>query len=198
MSARVWLLALLPLLALGCAKRVEIPRINPKALADKALAEYDSNKDGYLDAKELERCPGLKTALPRFDKDKDGRFSRAELEEYFALWVESKIGLQQVSCRVTLDGRPLAGATVLLEPEAFMGGNVKPAKGVTDENGETRFQIDGAPQTGCNLGIYRVRITKTADGKEVVPARYNSNTQLGIEVSSWLRGRTVFSLQSRS
>src|SRR4051812_42823282 len=118
MSSRLWVLALLPL-AVGCSKQVDIPPLDPKEVAGKALAQYDLNKDGYLDAKELERCPGLKTALPRFDKDKDGRFSRAELEEYFQLWVESKTGLQQVLCRVTLDDRPLAGATVVLEPEAF-------------------------------------------------------------------------------
>src|SRR3954452_20544813 len=123
MNARVWLLLLLPPLAVACSKQVAIPPLDPKDVAAKALDEYDANKDGFLDAKELERCPGLKTALLRFDKDKDGRFSRGELEEYFALWVESKTGLQQVFCRVTLDGQPLSGANVLLEPEAFMGGN---------------------------------------------------------------------------
>jgi hypothetical protein len=195
--ARACLFLLLSL-AVGCSKPIEVPRLDPKDLADKALAQYDSNKDGVLDARELERCPGLKTALPRFDKDKDGRFSRAELEEYFQLWVESKTGLQQALCRVTLDNQPLAGATVVLEPEAFMGDSIKPASGVTDDKGEARFQIAGAPQSGCHLGIYRVRISKTIDGKEVVPVRYNTDTQLGLEVSSWLRGRTVFHLKSRS
>src|SRR5262249_46580549 len=114
MKARVWLLLLLPPLVVACSsKRIDVPSLDPKDVAAKALDEYDANKDGFLDAKELERCPGLKTALLRFDKDKDGRFSRSELEEYFALWVESKTGLQQVVCRVTLDNKPLTGATVL-------------------------------------------------------------------------------------
>jgi hypothetical protein len=202
----VWSLSLLllPPLAAGCGggKRIEVPRIDPKGLATKALAEYDLDKDGSLDARELARCPGLKAALARADRDKDGRLSRAELEEYFQSWADSKTGLQQVLCRVTLDGNPLSGAEVQLEPEAFLGGIARPAKGVSDERGEVRFQVEGgggtaAAQSGCNLGIYRVRITRTAEGKEVVPARYNTNTQLGIEVSPSMLGRTVFHLESR-
>lgn len=190
-------LSVIVMLAVGCSRPVEIPAIDPTAVTSRALDEYDHNKDGFLDASELERCPGLKAALPSADKDRDGRFSRDELHEYFSQLAQSKTGLQQVLCRVTLDKKPLAGATITLEPEAFMGGKVKPAKGTTDDRGEARFQIEGAPQPGCNLGVYRVRITKAVNGTETLAERYNTRTQLGIEVSPSMRGRTVFSLDSR-
>jgi len=190
-------LSVLVILAVGCSRPIDVPPIDPADVTSRALAEYDLNKDGFLDAAELERCPGLKTALSRFDKDRDGRFSRAELQEYFEEWAKSKTGLHQVLCKVTLDGQPLAGATVTLEPEAFLGGKVKSAKGVTDDRGEARFQTEGAPQSGCNLGLYRVRVSRPVNGTESIAARYNTETRLGIEVSPSMRGRTVFSLQSR-
>jgi hypothetical protein len=200
MSARVWLpLVFLTLAVGGCSKRVVVPSIDPRGLAEKALAEYDLDRNGSLDAKELEGCPGLKAALARLDKDRDGRLSRAELEEYFQTYIDSKTGLQQVVCRFTLDDVALSGAEVLLEPEKFMGAVCKTAKGVTDERGEARFQVEGAPQPGCNLGVYRVRVTKSgAGGKQALPSRYNATTQLGLEVSPSVRGRAVFHLRSGS
>jgi hypothetical protein len=195
MHARACLLILVLALASGCSRRIEAPPIDPGAVAARALAEYDTNKDGFLDTRELERCPGLKMALSRFDRDKDGRFSKTELEEYFTAYQDSKVAIQNVVCRVTLDGKALVGATVVLEPEAFMGTNIKPGRGVTDNKGQARVQIEGAPAPGCNLGIYRVRISRPS-GPEL-PARYNTQTQLGLEVAPGLPGNTVFQLTSQ-
>jgi hypothetical protein len=197
MNARAWLLLVALAIAAGCSQRVEVPQINAREVAACALAEYDTNKDGYLDAGELQRCPGLQSALKRFDRDKDGRFSQSELEAYFATYVDSKIGLQALSCRFTLDDQPLVGATVVLEPESFMGRNIKPARGVTNERGNAGIQIDGAAYPGCNLAVYRVRVSRKVNDQETLPARYNTQTQLGLEVAPGLRGRTAFHLQSR-
>jgi len=172
------------------------PSISPREAASQALAEYDANKDGFLDAGELERCPGLKNALKRNDTNKDGRFSREELEEYFAGYVKSGIGSQTVVCKVTLDDQPLSGATVVLEPETFLGDSVKPAQGVTDAKGEVRPRIEGSDLPGCHLGVYRVRIAKTEGGKDLLPPQYNTKTELGLEVGPVMRGKIPFSLRS--
>jgi hypothetical protein len=48
---------------------------------------------------------------------------------------------------------------------------------------------------GCHLGVYRVRISKKdAQGRETVPARYNTQTQLGIEVGPAMEGGYTFNL----
>jgi hypothetical protein len=36
---------------------------------------------------------------------------------------------------------------------------------------------------GLALGLYRIRVSKMVDGKETIPARYNTETTLGQEVS---------------
>jgi len=190
---RLLSLLLLPLLGWGCGQRIGAPRLNVSSISERALNEYDTNKDGFLDTKELERCPGLKSCLTRFDHDKDGRLSKTELEEGLAEFTVSGAGLTEVLCKVTFDGKPLAGASVTLEPEAFMGDSIKSAKGTTDEQGTARMQADGSSVPGCNLGIYRVRISLTNDkGQEGLPARYNTETQLGIEVGSAKKGRGAY------
>ena len=188
-------LALVALLAPGCAARVEAPPLGPKAAGARALADYDRNKDGFLDARELEQCPGLKSRLARLDKDRDGRLSPGEIENLLEGYRDSGIGLMEVVCRVTLGGKPLAGAEVDLAPEPFRGDGVKPARGTTDERGRARPQVEGAPLRGCHLGAYRVRISKKdARGRETLPARYNVQTQLGIEVGPGMEGGYTFHL----
>src|SRR5262245_47204394 len=49
--------------AAGCSdgKRVEPPDFSPEEAAKQAMAAYDKNGDGALDATELEQCPPLKS-----------------------------------------------------------------------------------------------------------------------------------------
>src|SRR5690242_5129884 len=65
------LLGGLLLLAAGCTggdpaipPRV-IPKLSPQDAAAAALAEYDANKDGAIDAKELNNSPPLKDAVAK-------------------------------------------------------------------------------------------------------------------------------------
>ena len=195
MYARMWLLLLFILLIVGCSQQLDVPDISPGDVVDSVMREYDTNKDGALDAKELARCPGLQSALARSKTGKD-RFTRDQLQEYFDAYKSSGIGLQVVHCRVTLDKAPLVGATVVAEPENFMGRNIKSARGVTNEKGQAQLTIDGAASPGCNLGIYRVRITAPAGGREL-PARYNTNSELGLEVAPGTAGSTTFHLSTK-
>ena len=49
------------------------------------------------------------------------------------------------------------------------------------------------------MGFYRVRISKQVNGKEAIPARYNTSTTLGIEVAPdayRFRGPMSFALKT--
>lgn len=165
-----------------------------------ALAQYDSNGNQLIDGEELAKAPALKNSLGRIDLNHDGAISDSELERRFAAWQEAKIGLITLLVTVRMDGQPLPGAIVSLTPEAFLGASVEPAQGVTGSRGNTSVQISNEPnKTGVQVGFYRVRISKPVDGKEIIPARYNERSELGIEVaqdSSDILG-TTFEVKSR-
>src|SRR5205823_4199779 len=127
--------------------------------ARQAMAQYDTNKDGFLDAKELEACPPLKVALKKFDKDGDGRISTDELTQRLTLYNDSRTGIVSLPCQVYLDGKPLSGAKVTFVPETFLGPAFKPASGTSDSSGGVLLQIEGMPLPGVQLGLYRVQIS---------------------------------------
>jgi hypothetical protein len=182
--------------AVGCAdtRRIEAPALNPEVAATQAMTDLDKNHDGFLDARELESCPALKNVLKRLDKDGDGRLSREEILGKLRELEDSRVGLYVTTVKVQLDGKPLGGATVDLEPEPFMGASIKPAQGTTDDNGRTMPRTAGADVPGCQFGYYRVRISKKdAGGKELIPSRYQNT--LGAEIPS--PGATVFTLSSK-
>lgn len=179
-----WPFALCGLLLVGCSGSggPAGPQLSPGGAASQALAEYDTNKDGALDAKELDQCPALKAALKRgLDKDNDGKATADEIKERLSIFQdEGMIGTLVVE--VQLDGRPLGGATVTLTPETFLGPSFKPATGTTDASGTVAPQAEGLGPGAIPYGFYRVEVSKQgAGGKELVPARYNTNTTLGRE-----------------
>ena len=58
----------------GCSGKPKPPPssgVNPQAAGAKAIADFDANKDGKLNAEELKKCPGLQDAVKRVDKDGD-------------------------------------------------------------------------------------------------------------------------------
>jgi hypothetical protein len=113
-----------------------------------------------------------------------------------------------VPVKVTLNGRPLVEATVTLEPEPFLGDEIKAATGLTNAFGTTSPSIpkeerpDPTLPGGAHFGIYKVKISKIVDGKETIPARYNTETTLGLEVSydepGIMNGNIPFALTSGS
>jgi hypothetical protein len=105
----------------GCARGINPPSLDPKAATQKAMELYDTNKDGSLDAKELDQSPGLKSCLAAWDQDKDGRLSQSEIEAGLTAIAKTPVGLASATCRVFLDKKPLEGASVTFEPEPFVG-----------------------------------------------------------------------------
>ncbi len=88
--------------------------------------------------------------------------------------------LGEVHGTVTLDGRPLALATVLFEPKA--GGHA--SRAVTDNAG--RYQLVYLRDTrGALVGSHLVKVFTASedDPKERIPARYNKQSTLTTDVA---------------
>jgi hypothetical protein len=154
------------------------------AAAKQVMDEYDTNHDGLLDAKELERCPSLKSSLELMDTNGDKRLSAEEIAARIQMYADSQVALKATGCHVRLDGKPLEGATVTYVPEKFMGSSVKPASGVSNATGAVTLMVEGLKDPGVQPGFYRVLVSKkNASGQETIPARYNQDSILGIEVN---------------
>jgi hypothetical protein len=168
---------------------VKQPAIDATGAGKLAMEMYDKNGDGKVAGDELENAPGLKAALPRLDTNGDGGVSAEEVTARVNAWKEMRTGMTYVQCRVTLNGQPLSGAEVTFEPEPFLGDEIKPAVGTTTMQGDATPVIrpedrpDPKLPGGVHLGLYKVRISKLENGKQVIPARYNSETIIGQEVS---------------
>lgn len=191
-AAAALVLTAVALTASGCGRGptpVRQPAIDAAAAGRDALSRYDTDGNGVIAGAELDAAPTLKAALARLDTDKDGGVSAAEVAERVRAWKQMRTGLASVRCHVTLDGKPLAGARVVLEPESFLGTHVKPATGETNPFGDVSPSVaaedlpDPSLPGGVHFGLYRVRISKQTDGRETLPARYNSETILGQEIS---------------
>jgi hypothetical protein len=168
---------------------IKPPSIDASAAGSKAMELYDKDGDGQVAGAELDAAPALKAALARLDTSGDKAVSADEVTARVNAWKEMKTAITGVPCKVTLDGKPLAGATVTLEPEPFLGEEVKAASATSNPFGQVSPTIpkeqrpDPTLPGGANFGLYKVRISKVVGGKETIPARYNTETTLGQEVS---------------
>ncbi|MCA9186505.1 MAG: hypothetical protein R3E01_12145 [Pirellulaceae bacterium] len=179
----------LVLCVVGCGGpgRVTPPEIDPAAAAAQALSRYDSNQDAQLDEAELKKSPGLQQGKSRYDTNNDGKLSAAEIESRIASWSTQQIAITSLSCTFIYKGAPLVGADVLMEPEPYLGDQVKPAKGHTSQDGSAIMAIDDSdlPKAhkgirGVHYGTYKVRVTHPSIN---LPAKYNTETVLGHEVA---------------
>lgn len=169
--------------------RVTQPGINASRAGSLAIETYDKNSDGIVSGDELEHAPALKAALPRLDINGDKGVSADEVAARVNAWKAMQSGMTTVRMHITLDGQPLAGAKVVLEPEAFLGDEIKTAYGTTNQFGDVAPTIppeerpDPKLPGGAHFGLYKMRVSKVVNGKESIPARYNTETALGQEVS---------------
>jgi hypothetical protein len=179
----------------------ELPELDAAAAAERAMSDYDTDRDGHIAGAELQQSPPLNDAHQRIDRDGDAKLSRQEIEDHLKKYASDGIALYSYRCQVTLDGRPLPGATVTLVPEKFMGPAFKPATGETDEQGQATPVAEGTDPPGAYFGLYRVEVTKKdSGGREVLPARYHAQTILAQELGSSVRsaeGGAVFRLTAR-
>jgi hypothetical protein len=168
---------------------------------------YDKNGDGIISGDELVQAPGLKAAMPRLDTNGDKGVSAEEVTARVKAWQSMRTGLTSFAFMVTLDGSPLADASVTFEPEPFLGEEVKPASCVTSQSGTGGATIakedrpSATTPPGMYLGLYQVKVSKKVNGKEIIPAKYNEATILGQEVAPDVpdvgTNRVVYTLTSR-
>ena len=202
------MLATLVILVAGC--RYQLPALKPpkfdkEAASAAAMEQYDSNADGKIDKTELKSAPGISFSLDRIDTNENGEVTADEISDMIQeKWIDSGGGIMRVAVEVTLRNKPLSGATVTFEPEAFLGDVIHPATGETDETGYAAMSMalehmpDENNRSGCKPGLYLVRISKEVDGKEIVPKKYNTETTLGVEVAtraSYMPGAAQFNLR---
>ncbi|MEZ6070915.1 MAG: hypothetical protein R3C10_11730 [Pirellulales bacterium] len=163
---------------------------------------YDTDKNGTLSAGELNQCPSIKNALAEIDRNGDQAVDLDELITRVRNYADSQLGRTTLAAAFTLDGEPLEDAEITFEPEPFLAEAIEPAVGRTNAQGVAipRTSSDDAP--GITAGMFKVRVSrKDVSGSEEIPKRYNSETELGQEVSpgseALRQGTVLFDLYSR-
>ena len=116
-----------------------------------------------------------------------------------------------VSGKITLDDKPLAGATVIFTPESEDKNPGPGSNAKTDASGQYMLQLNTGGTKGAIIGKHRVRITAyEGDDNEIpssgsdmkvfrkllIPDRYNSQTELTIEVPAGGTTSANFELKS--
>lgn len=175
----------------GCSRRpsrVHPPGIDASAAGRLAIEQYDTDGDGLIGGAELDKAPSLKAAMKNLDTNTDKKVSAEEITARIQKWQDEKVGKMSLSCTVTYGGRPLEGATVRFVPEKFLGDEIQTAEGKTEATGFADLSVPPDPNEpnirGVQCGLFRVEISKKVGGKETIPARYNTQTIFGQEVSN--------------
>jgi hypothetical protein len=112
-----------------------------------------------------------------------------------------------VSGLVTMNGQPLANATVTFQPMRSQDKDPGPGSyGKTDLNGRFTLRLVGSDRPGAVVGKHRVAITSGAAAdttndrapatKEGIPARYNTKSRLETEVGPGGTEEANFPLKS--
>ena len=167
--------------------KVDPPRFDPQQVAKQAIELYDADGDQRLSADELKACPGIARNLRLFDTDSDDHVSDAEIAARVNRWREGGAGLLYLRAVVAFNGIPLPEAEVHFEPEPFLADVLSAASGVSGPDGAVALQPEELPipeplqgRPVLPPGLYKVRITHP---KMEIPARYNTHSELGCEVS---------------
>ena len=105
--------------------RVYPPKFD-SAAGQKAVEQYGDK---------LDKVPSLLSAGKMLDTTGDGKITAEKINARIQAWLDSKLGRMPVRCKVKHNGQPLTGATVVFEPEKFLGPDVKAGKGITDASG---------------------------------------------------------------
>jgi len=174
-------------LAAGCASgsaRVIAPRIDASRAAAAAIRLCDRDGNGVVSPSEAEGSPGLAAAFERSDTNHDGSLSAAEIAARIADWANHGVGIVTPSIQITWNGKPLAGGQVTLVAEPYLSRWLKPAGAAISPSGNCSPSLppEDLPQglrRGMHCGFYTVRVTHPT---LTVPARYNEESILGIEV----------------
>jgi hypothetical protein len=180
--------AALTVIVCGCSggqERIKPPRIFPTAATRQAFELYDTNHDGKLSQEELTKCPGVLISIDRYDANHDKQIDQEEFKSHLTSLLKGGTGATQLACVVSYQGKSLAGAKVMLEPEPYLGTDIQSAEGVTSNAGiaDVGMPPEKAPAALkamklIQYGTFKVRITHPSIS---IPAKYNTETTLGYE-----------------
>ncbi|MBN1852837.1 MAG: hypothetical protein JW829_08940 [Pirellulales bacterium] len=176
----------------GCSGRpsaIKPVEVDPSQAAAQAIRLYDKDSDSALAGAELDAVPGIQKHSKKYDQDGDGRITEQEIKDRIAGWKAQALGLRGLTVFVEMDGQPLPDATVLFEPEPYLGEVVHPATGITGPRGFTRVaiseeflpeQLQGKHGAYITGGTFKIRVTHPT---KKIPAKYNEQTTLGEEIA---------------
>lgn len=157
-----------------------MPKYDAEAIAKAALADFDKDGNGSIDASEARACPALSASFAAIDTNGDRKISADEIKKRVEAYAAGSTGSVPVAILVQMDGKALVDATITLVPEACMSSVLKTATAKTNQEGLcNEFQIDGKNYRGLAAGWYKIQVTKEGAN---VPARYNTQTTLGTEI----------------
>lgn len=188
----------------GCSNHppaITAPNVDAAEAGEQAVNLYDQNGDSVLSKDELQACPAMLNNLDVFDRDSNGEVTAKEVAKRIDEVLGFEVGLAPVDIEVNLNGRPLVGVSVHLNPEPFWGDALKPAVGVTDQAGNALPTIDRShlPEAqqrfrGVIPGTYQIWIE---DSRNKIPKRYTKPGALGKEIArDTVPGRFTIDLKS--
>ncbi len=174
--------------SVGCHSgptRISIPGVDAAAASAGALELADKDGNGAISKAEAVVAPSLLAEFDKYDANKDGSIDATEIESRIVSWTAWGAKVVPISFYVKMDGRPLEGAKVVLEPEPFMGAVLSRAESMVSGSGACGPSV---PQellskempVGIFCGLYRMKVTHP---DKQIPTRYNEQTELGIEIA---------------
>jgi hypothetical protein len=167
MKASVYLLLIAATLGCSTSKVQRESAFDPSAATAKSLEQYDRNGDHKLSAQELKASAALSASAARIDKNRDGSLSEDEIRNRFMAH-ESLAGKLLFQVSVSVQGKPLPGATVTFTPEPFMGEGLQSYVGTTGENGICSLEGRDFKTLGIPNGFYQIRIIQADRGIDMV------------------------------
>ncbi len=158
------------LVSTGCSgkpARVPLAKINYANAARLAIEKLDRDGDRELVASEIKSCPALLAAIQSIDTENNGSIAQDELESYLRQMQSNKVSMVRWKLRVLVDGKPLSGAVVTLEPADFLLPGVLPAEGVTDESGLVSLSVAKEHRPSPNAyvvhcGLYNATVSQNS------------------------------------
>ena len=189
--------ALLGVGLIGCSRHPaapKLPKISAEASGEEAINRFDADDDGKLSLEEATESPELLANWYLVDKNEDQFITAEEIASRISGWQNSPSFVVDATPIFYLDMQPLKDAQVTLELADFLGDNYPSFQAVTNSEGMANLRLDDPRYPGIYPGIYKITVSKQQDGKEIVPAKYNVNTELSCEFSHdrWLSSKRRF------